>query len=130
MQAERTGLAYLLKKETNKKVHHLLFVLIGTDTTIHLVKPNTYEQLFSSGIGEGTFIGLGSLLTKEKELESLIRLAEEGERTLDILEYGMAENVLSITTAHFGKAHLCEHPSAADKMTALTHFIAETIGIF
>lgn len=126
------GASFLLKEEGIQAGAAFLLVNIGTGTSWHLVGENKYERILGSGLGGGAFMGLGDLLTGEKEFSQLTKLASEGEKgKVDLLVkdiYQSEESPIdgSLTAANFAKGSQSD-PSLADRMASLTNMLAETI---
>jgi type II pantothenate kinase len=131
-QATCDGVRLFLLDEGKKMDNPFLVVNIGTGTSWHLVHGEKYERILGSGIGGGTFTGLGSLLTTSKQYEKLTVLANAGERgNVDLLVKDIYESDEPpidghLTAANFAKGIYVKH-SEADRMAALTNMIAETI---
>ncbi|MBI0576978.1 type II pantothenate kinase [Neobacillus cucumis] len=126
------GAKLLLQEEGEKWEDPFLLVNIGTGTSWHVVKGNKYERILGSGIGGGTFTGLGSLLTKVEDFQELTILANEGDKSkVDLLVrdiYESAEPPIdgNLTAANFAKGKKVKHTDA-DQMAALSNMITETI---
>ncbi|MFC4023524.1 type II pantothenate kinase [Oceanobacillus longus] len=132
-QAIIEGTRYLLDQEKHSPSNEYIIVSIGTGTSIFHVTPTHYERLSGSGIGGGTFMGLGSLITGEKDFFKLVELAAKGDhKNSDLLVkdiYAPDEAPLfgDLTAANFGKAHDNDSATTEDHMTALIQLIGETI---
>ncbi|MDQ0199742.1 type II pantothenate kinase [Neobacillus ginsengisoli] len=125
--------ARLFLLEENKKIENpFLLVNIGTGTSWHVVNGDTYERILGSGVGGGTFTGLGTILTEEEDFHQLTILANEGEKgNVDLLVrdiYEMAEPPIdgNLTAANFAKGRNVKHTDS-DRMASLTNMIAETV---
>lgn len=131
-QATYEGTRFLLKAENKDIGEDYLIVNIGTGTSWHVVKGERVERILGSGIGGGTFIGLGSLLTKVRGYHQLTCLSEEGNKgNVDMLVediYESSESPINgqLTAANFAKG-IRMNPSERDKMASLANMIAETI---
>jgi type II pantothenate kinase len=131
-QATCEGARFLLAKENKNIEETFLVVNIGTGTSWHVVNGDKAERILGSGIGGGTFKGLGSLLTKIQDYQLLTVLAEEGNKgNVDMLVkdiYEEAESPINgdLTAANFAKGKRLSH-SEADRLAALSNMIAETI---
>ncbi|WRP08594.1 type II pantothenate kinase [Rossellomorea aquimaris] len=129
-EAVCSGAKLLLKEE---KIDLKLFILIniGTGTSIFKVDENRCERLLGSGLGGGTFMGLGGLLTEESDYFELVRLSKEGKRELvDLSVRDVYEAMNSPVPEHLTAANFAKGDSSskkADKLRALTNMIAETI---
>ncbi|NWQ41631.1 type II pantothenate kinase [Bacillus sp. EB106-08-02-XG196] len=131
-QATCEGARFLLTKE-NKSIEESYLVLnIGTGTSWHLVNGAKAERILGSGMGGGTFTGLGSLLTKVQDYQLLTVLAEEGNKgNVDMLVKDIYETADSpihgdLTAANFAKGKKRTHKEA-DRLASLSNMIAETI---
>jgi type II pantothenate kinase len=131
-QATCDGARFLLAKENKTIEESYLVVNIGTGTSWHLVNGNQADRILGSGMGGGTFTGLGSLLTKVKDYQLLTVLAEEGNKgNVDMLVSDIYETADSpiqgdLTAANFAKGKRHTHKEA-DRLASLSNMIAETI---
>ncbi|GLB60871.1 type II pantothenate kinase [Cytobacillus sp. NCCP-133] len=131
-EANCEGAAFLMKGAGIWKDPYLL-INIGTGTSIYMNKGTSYSRLLGSGIGGGTFMGLGKLLTGVNDFAELVSLAAKGDnKETDLLVkdiYFPSKPPIggSLTASNFGKSKLNENVSNEDKMSSLTNMIAETI---
>lgn len=131
-QATCEGARIFLMEEGKNLEEPFLLVNIGTGTSWHLVKGDKYERILGSGIGGGTFTGLGTLLTNSDDYYQLTEMAAKGQKEhLDLLVkdiYESDETPINgdLTAANFAKGKTVKH-SEADRMAALSNMIAETI---
>ncbi|MEC5423120.1 type II pantothenate kinase [Virgibacillus sp. C22-A2] len=131
-KAITAGTRHLLYEETGKIPDDFILVSIGTGTSIFRVIGDDYERLLGSGIGGGTFMGLGTLLTGKKDYHELIELAAEGNYknsdllVKDIYDTSAAPLSGNLTAANFGKAHIND-VALADQLASLVRLIGETI---
>lgn len=127
-----TGSRYLLQMEGNQEQEDYILISIGTGTSIYHITNTSFERLLGTGIGGGTFLGLGYLLTGDKDFHSLIEKAEVGNRVNgDLLVqdiYGIENTLLTgeLTAANFGKAHLSREGTSNDFLANVIQMIAET----
>ena len=127
-----TGTRYLLQKKGTFPEEYIL-VSVGTGTSIFYVNENKHERVLGSGIGGGTWMGLGSLITSAKGFRELVELADSGNHqksdllVKDIYGSEQAPLVGELTAANFGKAHVLEAQTEADHAAALNQLIGETI---
>ncbi|MFD1848821.1 type II pantothenate kinase [Oceanobacillus bengalensis] len=127
------GTRYLLRKEKLLVNEDFILVSIGTGTSVFHVKADSYERMFGSGIGGGTLMGLGSLITGRNDYHHLIELANKGKHeNSDLLVkdiYAPNEPPIFgyLTAANFGKAHLNEKARVEDHVAALAQLVGETI---
>lgn len=132
-QATVVGTRYLLTKERKHAPDQFIQVHIGTGTSIFHVMPDSFERLLGSGIGGGTLMGLGKLISGENNFNQLLKLAAQGQsQNSDLLIrdiYAPSPSPLtgSLTAANFGKAHLNEDASTADHIASLIRMIGETL---
>lgn len=131
-QSTCDGARFLLEKENKRIEENYLIVNIGTGTSWHVVKGEKAERILGSGMGGGTFTGLGSLLTQVQDYQLLTVLAKEGNKgKVDVLVkdiYESAESPIQgdLTAANFAKGKKLEH-TEADRLASLSNMIAETI---
>jgi type II pantothenate kinase len=133
-QATCEGALTLIAEEGGKFNEPFLLINIGTGTSWHLVSGDKYERILGSGLGGGTFIGLGSLLTSVENYYKLTQYATEGDKgnidmlVKDIYESGQSPINGDLTAANFAKGKTVQH-SDADRLAALSNMIAETIAL-
>lgn len=127
------GADYLLNKEIGSPKEYIL-VNIGTGTSIFHVDNGAFERVMGSGIGGGTWMGIGSLLTdSKKSFRELVELSAAGNhQQVDLLVkdiYGEQQAPLTkeLTAANFGKLELLKTSTHADQLHALTQLIGEVI---
>lgn len=131
-QSTCDGARFLLEKENKRIEENYLIVNIGTGTSWHVVKGEKAERILGSGMGGGTFTGLGSLLTQVQDYQLLTVLAEEGDKgKVDILVKDIYESTESpingdLTAANFAKGKKLDH-TEADRLASVSNMIAETI---
>lgn len=129
------GALFLLKQENLYAQEPFLLVNIGTGTSWHLINKEKQERILGSGIGGGTLMGLGSILSNEREFSQLVRLAGEGNKNnIDLLVKDVYESKESpidemLTASNFAKLSFDERHSPADLMASLINMIAETIAL-
>jgi type II pantothenate kinase len=109
-----------------------LLVSIGTGTSYYLVKPNLAPQrLLGSGMGGGTFMGIGKMLTGAEEFKELVKLARKGDRTSvdlmvkDLYTLGNTPLPGHLTASNFAKGK-SEGYVKEDAVRSLINMIAET----
>jgi type II pantothenate kinase len=131
-QATCEGARLLLHEEGKNLDGPFIIANVGTGTSWHLVDGEKFERILGSGIGGGTLMGLGALLTNETAYGKLAEMAAKGKKEhLDLLVkdiYESDEPPISgdLTAANFAKGLQVKH-SHEDRMAALTNMIAETI---
>lgn len=132
-QALIDGTRYLLEEQAYSRDDEYVIVNIGTGTSIFYVTPENFERLAGSGIGGGTLMGLGSMITGKKEFNALVELAANGnhERSDLLVKDIYAQNKPplggNLTASNFGKAHLTDNATPEDQMAALIQLIGETV---
>ncbi|HYK75318.1 MAG TPA: type II pantothenate kinase [Pseudoneobacillus sp.] len=125
------GARYFLDMDGNKPDVCLL-VNIGTGTSWFYLQGEKQERILGSGIGGGTFMGLGELLTNEKDYTHLVQLAQKGNKAkvdLTVKDIYMGEDTPvdgNLTASNFAKGKKDEQ-SNEDLMAAVTNMVAETI---
>ncbi|MEK3854810.1 type II pantothenate kinase [Cytobacillus sp. FSL H8-0458] len=125
------GASYLLK-QGGLSYENFIFSIIGTGTSICLNSGGKFSRVSGSGIGGGTLMGLGRLLTDEKDFTRLVSLAGSGKaENADIMVkdiYSPFDPQIdgSLTASNFGKIK-DDQVSQEDKAASLTNMIAETI---
>ncbi|MCS0671227.1 type II pantothenate kinase [Cytobacillus firmus] len=125
------GASYLMKQDGLSHDNFLL-ISIGTGTSICLNNGGRISRVSGSGIGGGTLMGLGRLLTGEKDFSKLVSLTGSGKaENADLLIkdiYSPFDSPIdgSLTASNFGKIK-DDQVSKEDKATSLTNMIAETI---
>jgi type II pantothenate kinase len=131
-QATCEGVRFLLAHENKSIEENYLIVNIGTGTSWHVVNGEKVERILGSGMGGGTFTGLGALLTKVQGYQQLTILANEGNKgNVDMLVKDIYESSESpvngdLTAANFAKGKKLDH-TEADRLASLSNMIAETI---
>ncbi|EEC06708.1 pantothenate kinase, putative [Ixodes scapularis] len=115
-----------------------LLVNIGSGVSIMKVESeDKYERIGGSATGGGTFWGLGSLMTKAKSFDELLKLAEDGDhRSVDMLVkdiYGGNYNAMGLTSdliaCSFGKTiRFTRDFSESDIARSLLFMISNDIG--
>lgn len=127
------GARFLVKRENPSFQDDFILVSLGTGTSIFHVKEEESHRLLGSGIGGGTLMGLGSLLTGRGNYQHLINLAEKGaSQKSDLLVrdiYAPNEPPIpgELTAANFGKAHFNMQARVEDHVAALIRLIGETV---
>ncbi|SDM41135.1 type II pantothenate kinase [Bacillus sp. OK048] len=126
------GARFLLSAENKVMEENYLIVNIGTGTSWHIVNGDKVERILGSGMGGGTFTGLGSLLTQVQDYQQLTDLAKIGNKgNVDMLVkdiYESAETPINgeLTAANFAMGKKLKHTDA-DRLASLSNMIAETI---
>ncbi|MGX6441759.1 type II pantothenate kinase [Neobacillus sp. K501] len=131
-QATCEGAKVFLAEEKKQLTEPFLLVNIGTGTSWHVVKGDKQVRILGSGLGGGTFTGLGSLLSSAKDFRLLSVLANEGDKgNVDVLVkdiYDAGETPINgdLTAANFAKGRKGNH-TEADRIASLNNMIAENI---
>ncbi|GIN84573.1 type II pantothenate kinase [Heyndrickxia sporothermodurans] len=132
-EATSRGTSILLKNEHKIDLNQFIIVSIGTGTSIIKTDNHQVSRLLGTGIGGGTFTGLGLLLTKEYNYEKRIEMGSLGNRhsvdlvVSDIYSNGHTAIAGDLTAANFGKISNHQAINKNDAMAALINMIAETI---
>lgn len=130
-EAACNGARFFLRLDGNKPDTCLL-VNIGTGTSWFFLHGDNQERILGSGIGGGTFMGLGELLTGESQFSKLVSFAEIGNKSkvdLTVKDIYMGEETPvdgNLTASNFAKGNRDDH-SKADLMASVTNMVAETI---
>lgn len=127
------GAKYFMEQEKMSLQEKVLLVNIGTGTSWFTMEGSRYERVLGSGIGGGTFMGLGMLLGNSRDFSELVELASRGTRgNVDLLVkdiYHPEEPPIpgDLTASNFAKASKGKESSAADQMASVINMISETI---
>ncbi|CEG26972.1 type II pantothenate kinase [Bacillus sp. B-jedd] len=125
-----TGATILFSKQADSAVGSYLLVNIGTGTSILLAGKGKGKRVGGSGLGGGTFMGLGQLLANTSDFEEMVNLVSKGDRrktdllVKDIYGDGGEPLAAEMTAANFGKLPL---GGRDDHMAALVNMLAETL---
>lgn len=126
------GAAFLLKETNHHTNNPLLLVNIGTGTSWYILNGDSYERVFGSGLGGGTFLGLGKLLSNENRYSELCELSAKGNKNhVDLLVkdiYPPDDSPINgeLTASNFGKVDKTMH-SDKDRVASLANMLAETL---
>jgi type II pantothenate kinase len=132
-KASCEGAKFLIKKSRLKIAPKFLLVNIGTGTSWYLIEAEKTERILGSGIGGGTFMGLGTLLSSKNEYAQLVEQAKKGDRAnidllvKDIYHPGEPPIEGTLTASTFAKAAETTAHSESDRIAAIVNMIAETI---
>lgn len=127
------GAMFLLKEAKIDTTKKLVIVNIGTGTSWFVAENNNYTRIFGSGIGGGTLMGLGALLTGETDFIKLVELASKGNKgNVDLLVkdiYYPQEPPIdgNLTASNFAKGVINPNSSKEDKAAAVINMIGETL---
>lgn len=127
------GANYLMMKEGMPKGEKSLLINIGTGTSWFKIEGEYFERVLGSGIGGGTFMGIGKLLADSSDFTTLVELTASGEKgSVDLLVkdiYHPEEPPIpgDLTASNFAKTEAINASSSADKMASFSNMIAETI---
>jgi len=130
------GANYLIKQSRLQIASKFILVNIGTGTSWYLIEEEKTERVLGSGIGGGTFMGLGKLLSSKSKYSQLAEQAKEGDKAnidllvKDIYHPGEPPIEGTLTASNFAKAEKLAAHSESDIMAALVNMIAETIVLF
>jgi type II pantothenate kinase len=128
------GTEFIMSSEVKRSIARFIMVMAGTGTSLFLVEDGVSKRLLGTGLGGGTFTGLGSILTKENDYIELTELAKKGDRTcVDLMVsdiYSKSDAPLSkdMTASNFGKA-VKESPRSDALAASLVNMIAETLSL-
>lgn len=131
-EAVVSGTRYLLQNR-NVLDEGFILVNIGTGTSIFHVTADEYERVLGSGIGGGTLMGLGYLITHSTDFETFTNMASSGDkRNSDLLVrdiYYPEEPPIygDLTASNLGKVHLNQKATPNDYMASVMQLIGETI---
>lgn len=131
-EAMTMGAKILLDESKKSLDTSFILASIGTGTSIYYVQNGNYERLLGIGIGGGTFIGLGSIISGTTSFHKLVELAAQGHKdkvdllVKDIYAPGPAPLLGELTAANFGKAHR-NYTNKSDQLASLVQLISETI---
>lgn len=132
-EAVTKGARFLVKRDNPSFRDDFILVSLGTGTSIFHVTEQESYRLLGSGVGGGTLMGLGSLITGRNDYQHLINLAEKGSShksdllVRDIYAPNEPPILGSLTAANFGKAHLNTQARVEDHVAALIRLIGETV---
>lgn len=127
------GANYLMMKQGLSIGKKSLLINIGTGTSWFKIEGEHYDRVLGSGIGGGTFMGMGNLLAEPSDFTSLVSLSAAGEKgNVDLLVkdiYHPEESPIpgDLTASNFAKTEAISTSSAADKVASVLNMIAETI---
>ncbi|WP_079509033.1 type II pantothenate kinase [Mesobacillus jeotgali] len=127
------GANYLMRKNGILTNEHSLLVNIGTGTSWFKLNGEQYARVLGSGIGGGTFMGLGKIITDSGDFADLVSFAAAGEKGLvdllvkDIYDAEEAPISGNLTASNFAKLQGISSSSPSDKIASLINMIAETI---
>ncbi len=118
------------------KLNNAIIVSMGTGTSIThaTIKDGKYEfnYLGGTGVGGGTLLGLSKQMLGVGSIESVVKLAEEGNiehidlrvKDMTVKNIGLAE---TMTAANFGK--LSDLATKGDIALGLINLVFETVGM-
>jgi type II pantothenate kinase len=127
------GANYLMMQEGLSNAENSLLINIGTGTSWFKMNGESYSRVLGSGIGGGTFMGMGKLLADSSDFATLVGLAATGDKgNLDLLVkdiYHPEEPPIpgDLTASNFAKTEEINSSSTADQMASILNMIAETI---
>ncbi|MDZ5473030.1 type II pantothenate kinase [Bacillus sp. 31A1R] len=124
------GAQFLNKQSTLPIKGPFLLVNIGTGTSWFLINGDHYERVLGSGMGGGTFVGLGNVISNERDFFKLNQLSSLGNKNnVDLLVkdiYHPLEPPINgdLTASNFGKV---ADIKPEDGIAALSNLMAETL---
>jgi type II pantothenate kinase len=132
-QAACSGASYLAKEEHQLSGPFIL-VNIGTGTSFFYVneEDKEYRRLIGTGMGGGSIIGMGRMLSGRKSYSEIIRFAEEGDRSaVDLLVKDLYETEEPPIPGHLTAGNFAREFSGdakpEDSLRAMVNMIAENI---
>lgn len=128
------GAQFLLNKSGNSLLNKYLLVNIGTGTSWYLIDGKQHKRVLGSGLGGGTFVGLGNLLAGEREFAEYVQLSGTGDReNVDLLVKDIYEEEPPIdgnlTASNFAKAPNSNKHSEEDRLAATVNMLAENLAL-
>lgn len=131
------GVRFLIKQEKAIPLdEEVILVSVGTSTSIFHLTSDAYVRLLGSGIGGGTLMGLGTIISGNGSFRSIIEQAAKGNnKASDLLikDIDSSKNTSFVgewTAANFGKVYEADRASTNDYMASLIQMIGETIVTF
>ncbi|MBT2679519.1 type II pantothenate kinase [Bacillus sp. ISL-35] len=127
------GSRHLKMKEVRSASDSYILVNIGTGTSWFTINGEQYDRVLGSGIGGGTFMGLGEILAETEDFSELVSLAAAGDKgNVDLLVkdiYHPEKPPIhgDLTASNFAKSQEITPSSPADKIASLNNMIAETL---
>lgn len=135
-EATLIGVKYLLQKEDHD-FNEAIITNIGSGTSIHHMKGDTYSRVGGTGIGGGTLVGLSGLLTNVYSYREMSNLAQQGTRSnIDLLVADIFQGQEvpvplkpDLTASNFGKIGINpqQQYEKEDKLAAVAHLVGEVI---
>ncbi|WP_210366071.1 type II pantothenate kinase [Bacillus sp. REN3] len=125
------GASFLLEQKNLLPQKKFLLVNVGTGTSWFTIDGDKQERILGSGVGGGTFMGLGKLLGGNKEFTDLVELSGKGTRgnvdllVKDIYHPDQPPIPGELTASNFAKT--ANEATAADRIAAVSNLIAETL---
>ncbi|MFB5661802.1 type II pantothenate kinase [Alteribacillus sp. HJP-4] len=136
-EATCEGVKWLLENNSLLKDTGPNFMVtnVGTGTSIHYIKGNSYERIGGSGMGGGTLLGLSYLLTGEDDYDTILKLGNNGNGRLlnltvsDIYSHEKPPISGDLTASNFGNLMQMkqEKLSKEDYISSVVRMIGETI---
>lgn len=131
--ATNHGIQFLAGQQRYAIENNFMFVNVGTGTSIHHVSDREQQRVGGTGIGGGTLMGLGYLLTGVWDYARLVQLANNGDRgntdlkVKDVFEGALPPISGDLTASNFGKkdAMIAHNPSVSDILAAIIGMIGE-----
>lgn len=133
-EATFKGVKYLLEKE-GYDANNSIVANIGTGTSIHFLKDDTFTRVGGTGIGGGTLTGLSAIMTGIFDFDEITKLAKNGDRepidlfVKDIFE-GMEPPIAGhLTASNFGKVSINKNTdfTAEHLLASIQALIGEVI---
>lgn len=129
------GANFLMMEDGLSFSEKYMLINIGTGTSWFKMEGGNNNRVLGSGIGGGTFMGMGKILADSGNFAQLVGMAAAGEKgAVDLLVkdlYHPEDPPIpgDLTASNFAKTEQVSSSSAADKMASVLNMIAETIAL-
>lgn len=74
------GAKYLMMEEGRTIHEKFLLINIGTGTSWFTIEDEHYDRVLGSGVGGGTFMGIGKILAESNDFSKLVNMSQKGKR--------------------------------------------------
>ena len=115
------------------RLSHAIIVSMGTGTALVDASEESIEHIGGSGIGGGTLLGLSSRMLNIRDIELLIKMAEDGDLShVDLLVGDLTRDLLPglpphTTASNFGR--ISDIASKSDIALGIINMVLQSIGI-
>jgi len=112
---------------------HAIIVSMGTGTALVEASRESIKHIGGTGIGGGTILGLSSRMLNIRDIEIIIKMAEEGELShVDLMVGDLTKDVLpglppNTTASNFGR--ISDVASKNDIALGIINMVLQSIGI-